>query len=323
MNTLSLKQFLLFRNTFVFCLAAFLVTNAGAQDWKLLSPATFPSARRGLAMTYDEASQKVILFGGYNGNYLNDTWAFDGKAWTKIKNTAAPPRRSNGQMAYDVVTKRVVLFGGYNGSNWLGDTWLFDGVGLTWTQANPAHSPRGVTGPLMFTDPNGHVDKFGGFDGEFYDATFWRWKGSDWQRLHPSQVPSGRSSAVVGLNKTLNQVVLFAGLAAVNPVNTWTYDGKTWTMQNVSRQPPWVYYGSAAFEPTLKSVIAFGGGNNGIEQNSTWAWNGTRWKQLFPTHLPTPREGAGMAYDSTLNHIIIFGGQNQNTFLNDTWEFVP
>ena len=266
-------------------------------------------------MTYDEASQKVILFDGFNGNYLSDTWVFDGKTWIKLKRATAPPRRSNGQMAYDVVTKRVVLFGGYNGTMWLGDTWLFDGVAQTWTQANPAHSPQGVTGPLMFTDPNGNVDKFGGFDGRFYDATFWRWKGPDWKRLSPPQIPSGRSSAIVALNKTIGQVVVFAGLGAVNPVNTWTYNGKTWTMENVSHQPPWVYYGSAAFEPTLKSVITFGGGNNGIEQNRTWAWNGTRWKQLFPTHLPTAREGAGMAYDSTLKHIIVFGGENHGTFL--------
>jgi hypothetical protein len=175
---------------------------------------------------------------------------------------------------------------------------------------------------MLFTGPKGGVNEFGGFDGNLYQGTMWRWKGTDWIKLHPAMVPYARSSAAVGLDTLLNQVVMFGGLADVNPVNTWTYDGASWTMRSVN-QPPWVYSSSAAFDPNLKKIILFGGGSGGVDQNSTWAWNGSHWNQVFPMHSATPREGAGMVYDPGLGHIIVFGGQNGNLLLNDTWKFVP
>jgi hypothetical protein len=70
----------------------------------------------------------------------------------------APPGRAAAQMAYDRVTRKVILFGGFSGRQYLGDTWLWDGNALRWTRAAPIHSPPAVTGPMVFTDPNGHVD---------------------------------------------------------------------------------------------------------------------------------------------------------------------
>jgi len=261
----SKSKFLLRLRNLIFGLLGSGLATAHASSWMLLSPATFPAPRSYVAMTYDPVSQKTVLFGGYDGRgYLKDTWTFDGSVWTRVKTPTAPPARANAQMAYDIPTQRVVLFGGYNGRQYLGDTWLWDGATLTWTQATPLHSPTAVTGPMLFTGPKGGVNEFGGFDGNRYQGTMWRWKGSDWIKLHPALVPYARSSAAVGLNPLLNQVVMFGGLADVNPVNTWTYDGTAWTMQSVSNQPPWVYAGSAAFDLNLKKVILFGGGSGGF-----------------------------------------------------------
>ena len=162
---------------------AFAASAAAAQfgfpDWIELSPTNSPPARSYLAMTYDPASGKVIMFGGDSGTtYLNDTWSFDGTTWTQIATQSAPPARAAAQMTYDSVTQKVVLFGGFNGT-YLGDTWLWDGSTLQWTQATPAHQPTAVTGPMLFPDPNGRADLFGGFDGQFYQLTMWQWTGSD------------------------------------------------------------------------------------------------------------------------------------------------
>jgi galactose oxidase-like protein/kelch motif-containing protein len=302
-----------------------IAAEAASSTWTELFPANSPTRRGYLAMVYDPASQKVILFGGYNrSRYLNDTWTFDGTTWTKVVNTrVAPPARANAQMDYDSVTHRVVLFGGYNGIEFLGDTWIWDGNASTWTKATPIHSPKAVTGPMLFPDPNGRVDEFGGFDGNRYQGTMWQWKGSDWQQLHPATLPYARSSAAVGLNTLTNQVVMFGGLADVNPINTWTYDGTTWTMRSLADQPAWVYASSSVFEPNLKAVILFGGGSGGVDQNSTWGWRRSNWRQLRTTESPGPREGAGIAYDPALGHVIIFGGQAGNMLLKDTWELTP
>jgi hypothetical protein len=294
--------------------------------WVQLSPATSPPARSYLAMAYDGASGKVIVFGGFDGNgYRNDTWVFDGITWTEVATETPPPARAAAQMAYDGVTHQVVLFGGYDGSNYLGDTWLWDGTTSRWTEAAPAHHPTPVTGPMLFPDPNGRVDLFGGFDGHFYQLAMWQWSRSDWKRLSPAMVPYARSSAAVATNPMIDQVVLFGGLGDVNPNNTWTYRGNTWTLQSPVTQPALVYAASAAFDPRISAAILFGGGSGGIDQNTTWRWFAPRgdWRQVLTTQSPPPREGAGMAYLPSLGHVIIFGGQNSELPLNDTWQFVP
>src|SRR5206468_8793434 len=294
--------------------------------WIELCPPISPSPRSYLAMTYDPASDKIIMFGGFDGTtYLNDTWTFDGVTWTEVATNTRPPARAAAQMAYDSVTRKVVLFGGYDGTNYLGDTWLWDGTTSQWTQAAPTHHPRPVTGPMLFPDPNGRVDLFGGFDGHFYQLTMWQWNRSDWRRLSPATVPYARSSAAVATNPTIDQVVLCGGLGDVNPNNTWTYGGSTWTLQSLVTQPPLVYAASAAFDPRISAVILFGGGSGGIDQNTTWRWFAPRgdWKQVLTTQSPPPREGAGMVHLPALGHVILFGGQNSETPLNDTWECMP
>src|SRR5881394_2616248 len=295
-------------------------------DWTELSPNNPPPARSYLAMTYDPVSGKIIAFGGFDGTgYLNDTWSFDGTSWAQIATPSAPPARAAAQMTYDSVTQKVVLFGGFDGTNYLGDTWLWDGSTLQWTQATPAHQPPAVTGPMLFPDPNGRADLFGGFDGQFYQLTMWQWKDSDWTQLFPPTVPFARASAAVATNTSTGEVVMFGGLADVNPNNTWTYDGTTWTLQSPAVQPLLVYGPSAAFDPGLQGVVLFGGASGGEEQNTTWLWDqvGATWTLLSTSQSPPAREGAGMTYDASLHHVILFAGQDTNESFNDTWEIVP
>ena len=297
----------------------------GLPDWIELSPNNSPPARSYLAMTYDPISGKVIAFGGFDGtNYLNDTWSFDGTSWTQIATQSAPPARTAAQMTYDSVTQKVVLFGGFDGTNYLGDTWLWDGSTLQWTQVTPQHQPPAVTGPMLFPDPNGRADLFGGFDGRFYQLTMWQWDDSDWTQLSPPTVPFARSSAAVATNTSTGQVVMFGGLADVNPNNTWTYDGTTWTQQSPAVQPPLVYGASAAFDPRQQGVVLFGGGSGGEDQNTTWLWDqvGVTWTHLPTGQSPPAREGAGMAYDANLDRVILFGGQDNNGVFNDTWALI-
>ena len=302
---------------------AFAATDTNSIQWVQLSPAVSPSPRSYMSMAYDALTGKTIMFGGFDGtSYLNDTWIFDGTNWTQVTTPVAPSARVNMQMAFDLPSRRIVLFGGYNG-RYLGDTWIWDSETLQWTQAAPAHSPPAVTGPMLFNDPNGSVDVFGGFDGHFYQLTMWQWTGSDWNQLSMPEVPYARSSAAVGLNPFTREVVMFGGLADVNPINTWTYNRRTWKLQSPAEQPLLVYGPSTAFDLNLKSVILFGGASGGYAQNTTWRWSGSTWNQLHATQAPPRREGAGISYDPTAGHLVIFGGQSGNTFLGDTWELVP
>jgi hypothetical protein len=151
----------------------------------------------------------------------------------------------------------------------------------------------------------------------------WRWNNGDWRQLKPAMLPYARSSSAVGVNYITKQAVLFGGLADVNPVNTWTNDGHTWTFESPATQPTWVYASSCTFDQNLASVILFGGGSGGVDQDTTWSWTGSDWQQLFPTQSPPAREGAGIAFDRALGRTIIFGGQNHEVPVGDTWELTP
>ena len=323
---LSQVRYMSHASVILICCCSSIAFAVSPPDWIELSPSGPPPARSYLAMTYDPVSGKVIAFGGFDGTgYLNDTWSFDGTSWTQIVTQSAPPPRAAAQMTYDFVVQKVVLFGGFDGTNYLGDTWLWDGSTLQWTQATPNNHPPAVTGPMLFPDPNGRADLFGGFDGQFYQLTMWQWNASDWTQLSPSTVPFARASAAVATNTSTGQVVMFGGLADVNPNNTWTYDGTTWTLQSPAVQPLLVYAASAAFDPGQQGVVLFGGGSGGVDQNTTWLWDqvGATWTRLSTPQSPPAREGAGMIYDAALQRVILFGGQDNNGYFNDTWELIP
>ncbi|NTV62184.1 MAG: hypothetical protein HGA65_01435 [Oscillochloris sp.] len=67
-------------------------------------------------MVYDEARGQVVLFGGrgYGGEYLNDTWTWDGNSWTQLNPANSPTARSRHSMAYAATEQRIILFGGMN-----------------------------------------------------------------------------------------------------------------------------------------------------------------------------------------------------------------
>jgi hypothetical protein len=317
----------LFNWLVTFLMIAVLAGSATAADtrtlnWVQIFPANSPSAREGPMVAYDPVSRKVVLFGGLDSStYLNDTWTFDGANWTHETTAVAPPGRVVGAMAFDAASRKLVLFGGYNGHNYMGDTWLWDGATSTWTQATPQQSPKAATGPMMFSDPLvGHVDVYGGFDGRFYDLDTWRWSGTTWRHLNPTNIPSARSAAVAALDVAAKSVVLFDGLGDVNPYNTWTWDGTNWTQQSPTVQPPSRYFAGSAYEPHLGAVVVFGGGEGGVDLNDTWLWTGRQWRGVTPVASPPAREAFGMVYDQPLGHIVIFGGISGSVLLSDTWE---
>lgn len=269
-------------------------------------------------MAYDPAANNIVLFGGFDGtSYLNDTWIFNGTDWMQIDTADAPPVRSAAGMTFDRTMQKMVLFGGYNGNQYLGDTWIWDGVSQTWTQATPQTQPTPVTLPMMFMDPvSFRAEMIGGFDGNFYQNTTWKWTGSDWSVVYTRTIFAARGAAAVGNDYANKTVVIFGGLADVNPVNTWTWNGHDWTEQNPTTQPLWTYYSGTSYDPHLAGVINFGGGSGA---NTTWAWQGNNWRDISAQNPPPPTDSQGMAYDFGIDQMIMFGGESAGNFLSDTY----
>ncbi len=78
-------------------------------------------------MAYDTATGDLVLFGGGGsaGRLLDDTWTWNGSAWTEHHPAKHPAARYGTSMAYDATARGVVLFGGYNLSADSNDTWIW------------------------------------------------------------------------------------------------------------------------------------------------------------------------------------------------------
>jgi len=92
-------------------------------------------------MAFDEDRNVVVLFGGFDVEYDDETWEWDGTAgtWTQRITTVQPSPRAGHSMAYDGARGVTVLYGGG-----AGDTWEWNGLAGTWTLATPsAPQPAG------------------------------------------------------------------------------------------------------------------------------------------------------------------------------------
>ena len=94
-------------------------------------------------MAYDPTSERTILFGGADDNFLDeetydDTWAFDAKTgtWAELKPESAPSPRGWHAMAYEPDEEVIILFGGGPlRQEYTAETWIYDPANNTWTRA--------------------------------------------------------------------------------------------------------------------------------------------------------------------------------------------
>ena len=90
------------------------------ESWVLRALSPVPNARGGCAGAYDEARNRIVMFGGVN---RTDTWEFDGTAWTQRSPATSPSARTYHSMVYDRIRQRVLLHGGNVGGAANGETW--------------------------------------------------------------------------------------------------------------------------------------------------------------------------------------------------------
>jgi N-acetylneuraminic acid mutarotase len=251
-----------------------------ANTWTNLRPSgRVPSQRSDHAMVYDSSTGKVVLFGGYDGGFLDDTWAYDPAAntWTELKPSGgAPEGRSRHSMVYDPVSRKVIMFGGavkmYHWSEelQLNNLWAYDPAANTWTRLRPSgETPPGRYGQCLVYDPvSAKVILFGG-DRPWVDS---------------------------------------AGRTTTRPLDDlWAYDpvANTWTELKPSGDlPPGRAYSSLVYVYAVGKIVLFGGSygsivlNQAIALNDTWAYDPitNAWTELHP--CDPPLGAAASAVDS-------------------------
>lgn len=292
-------------------------TSSCATEKPLWTKHTFTALSSALAyaMAYDAARGRVVLFGGKNifDEPNDETWEYDGMAWTRITPTgASPSARADHAMAYDAARKRVVLFGGFAGGTSRGDTWTWDGK--TWTEVTPPGSspaPRHAHA-MTYDAARRRVVLFGGSlvpNAGVNDT--WEWDGAAWTEITPadSSRPSPRFVPGMAYDAGRARVVLYGGSyynAAAQTVlslgDTWEWDGATWTERypvgSLPPAPPWLFKHAMAYDAAHGRIVLH-------SISSIWEWDGTAWTEQLAAGPGPASLDNDMVYDVAHSRIVV------------------
>jgi len=287
-------------------------------EWLARSTAASPSARNGVAMVYDTARQRTVLYGGWNhltGTSSSDTWEYDGTNWVRTGVTG--PVSSNGfsMMAYDAGRARVVLLTG-------SQTWEYDGS--SWTRRTPVTSPPSRrAGAMTYDASRQRVVLFGGLGGGLgHFADTWEWDGTNWSNKTPAISPPRRSYHAMAYDSLRQRTVLFGGDDLINGAgaiynDTWEWDGTAWSQRTSATSPPINDGHNMVYDSARQRTVLF------VTGGETWEWNGLDWTKRQPPTTPPVRAWFGMAYDSSRSRTVVFGGYGYSDgYRRDTWELV-
>jgi hypothetical protein len=303
--------------------------------WVQLHPALAPSARDGSMIAYDNATQSVVLFGGYlesgtSAYDTNDTWSYHAGSWTNVTGGLAPSPRWGGGLSYDVADGYLLLFGGYSQSTnqGLNDTWTYSHG--TWSKLSPADPPAGRFGfGMVYDGATKKVVLFGGQNAtteKTYSDT-WTFSAGVWAPLSfVTPTPDGRSEAAMTFSYSLNEVVLFGGFNS-SPVrtlgDTWTFGATGWLQVTTLSPPAGRVLSSAVDDEAAGTVLIFAGVTGaGQSLRDTWSFDGAAWSQLPTPGYPDATSNFAATYDARDDYVLVFGGLNYSgNRVASTWTY--
>ncbi len=290
------------------------VTQSGASEgffafadnaWRTLSGgSSSPGPRVGAALAYDEARDRMVLFGGSFGPLIdphNDTWEWDGERWIELTPVGAttgsadhPSVRMLAAAAYDPVRQRVILFGGETKVGDVlvpaNDLWAWDGASWTSLDAGGASAPP----PRLAT-------------GLAYDAT------RDAVVLYGGYQPTLAATCPEGSTELANP----AGWPNCMFGDTWVFDlqAKSWSRSSASSPPAERF--DAVMTSALGIPVLFGGCREGTPAtrctqplNDSWSFSASGWTEDVPPSPPLPRASAAGAFDPHSGSLWVFGGSS-------------
>lgn len=273
-----------------------------AADGALTFRRIIPGGRAWGSMAYDPVRNRIVLFGGSNGQAQADTWLFDGQDWTRVFPANSPVQRYGHRMVWDAARGKIVMFGGHRGDIRLNDTWEWDGT--NWTAKTPVTSPSPREYFAMCYDAERQqVVLHGGNSAANGNAELWTWDGTNWTLRNPNPAPPGHNNSALAYDAERKECVLFG-----SPGQTWTWNGTVWSQKSPFNPPSARNHLAMDYDPIRKVVMLVSGSN----QSDTWTWDGAAWTRQTPVRNLAGRQGGLIAWHGTLQRMIAFGGDISN-----------
>jgi len=282
---------------------AFSVTG---QQWLAACPAGVdPGPRSGAATGYDEANDRMIVYGGETPSGAADTDVYvlvhasaagGPPAWERYAPAGGPGPLSHAGFGYDPASNRLIVFGGCSGScaTASGETWVLanaNGLGRDpeWIRLNVS-GPGARFGHAAALDAAGNrFFVHGGAAGEAGPTLGDTWLleaanglgAPAWRALAlAGPLPVARRSASLSHDASSGRLVLFGGQDAeamaladahvlVDPAGT----APEWTaLQPVAAGPTGRFGHAAAFDPSTHRLLVHGGTTGGVEDGLNYVF---------------------------------------------------
>ncbi len=294
----------------------------GGQQWLTACPGgDDPGPRAGAATGYDEAGDRLIVYGGETPTEPADTDVYvlvnasatgGAPTWERYSPAGGPGPLSHAASGYDPVSNRLVVFGGCRGScsATSDETWVLanaNGLGgtPTWTRL-PAGGPSARYAHAATYDPAGNrLFVHGGASGDAGSTLADTWVldranglsgAATWRALAPGgSLPAARRFATLSLDPASGRLVLFGGreadgsaLADVHVLVDAAGPAPEWSELRPASGAPAPRFGhTAAFDPATRRLLVYGGTNAGLEEGQNYVF-GDAW-------MLTDADGRGAA----------------------------
>ncbi len=263
---------------------------------ELQSEGSNPPARLAHAMAYDEARQRIVLFGGGTTAFpaeppFGDLWAWDGRSWKSV-GSAADPRpepREAPAMVYDPMRERVVVHGGVDGYDSFRDVWEWDGTHWTETSSASRVCLEGWNdGSLVYSTRSRQVVL------QDFLSKLCGWDGRAWTRLTPpSEIeahvfasPTARWHHAMAFDEARGRTVLFGGIdsyaeSSISEPEVWEWNGLEWSEVPPDPEAPGpsgAIAARASYDSARSRLVLLASRwSASNEYVGLWEWDGVRW----------------------------------------------
>lgn len=279
-----------------------------------------PPAAYSVGAAYDAARSRLVVFGGYRGQYVGDTWEWDGASWTRVAGSG-PIARNGPAMVYDEARRQVLLFGGDTRTTGaLGDTWAFDGK--AWRQLSTSGPPARTCHAMVYDSRRSRVVLFGGNNEGAMLGDTWEWDGQQWTRA-ATDGPEARTLFGLAYDAVRGRTVLFGGTSRLAPDapshgDTWEWDGARWQQRSDVSGPSARDHIAMDYDPVRRVVVMHGGGTGPEARGETWTFDGRAWKRAAAAG--PRRRFARLAFDAASKAMLLYGGFDMQPS-NELWRF--
>jgi|GEM_PF-2133734 len=305
-----------------------------ASKWVLAGLNEHPESSYRTVMCYDSKRGRVVLFGGVENYFSNQTWEwYDGK-WNLAlvddpEGDGEPEPISNGQMAYDSKRGVCVFYGGLDsGGTIMDQTWEWNG--RSWERiftSDPEGDgdPIGIYGGGLAFDSYRNVIVLAGGASEASSWHVYEYNGESWKNMPSILATSPKGIGGKMVYDKSRRVMVFAG-GTHQDDETFEYAGQTFSAvcggTTSCTGLPENDDGMMAYDANRKVVVYFGGNNGSVNTNTLREWNGTSWVTKSPSgDKPAVREEGSMVYHEGRKTVILYGGRDGSIKYHDTWEW--